>query len=291
MVVAMALFASGPAWAQILKPNAYPSPKDGLLLFEMLRPVDEPELFHSWRANLGYQYGRLDSKLASQPERRDLNSETAGLNFRIGARSFGSIDLTMSDRTFNFRALGLSTNADLNEAGIRVSGGTMLLPYLAVGGSLARNKLDGTYHFGAMPVDQASGALMSSSVFAALLYPAGDWKFSLTGAYTYDEASQSFADGFPREQKAWARTGTLVLAGLHPIAARLDGLASLTWSHVIDQRSFLAGRQQDEDWLRPSVGLLYKLTDQTAVSLVYSMYAMNEVYDYDNVSVGLSYKF
>jgi hypothetical protein len=291
MGMAMTLCASSAAMAQLLKPNAFPPPKDGLLLFEMLRPADEPDLFHSWRANLGYQYGGLESKLANQPERRDLNSETAGLNFRIGARSFGGIDLTLSDQTINLRALGLPTSGDLNEVGIRASGGTMLLPYLAVGGSLARNKLDGTYRFGPMPTDQASGVIVSSSAFAALLYPAGDWKLSLTGAYTYDEAGQSFADGFPREQKAWARTGTLVLAALHPIARQLDGVASLTWSHVIEQRTLLAGRRQDDDWLRPSAGLLYKLTDQTAVSLVFSMYLLNDVYDYESVSVGFSYKF
>jgi hypothetical protein len=191
MSMAMALFASGPAWAQILKLNAYPPPKDGLILFEMLRPVESPDLFHSWRANLGYQYGGLESKLASQPERRDLNSETAGLNFRVGAQSFGSIDLTLSDQTLNLRAFGLSTSADLNEVGIRASGGTMLLPFLAVGGSLARSKLDGTYRFGPMPVDQASGAIMSTSAFAALLYPVDDWKLSLTGAYTYDARTES----------------------------------------------------------------------------------------------------
>lgn len=293
VVTAMAtgLFASGSAWAQLLKPNAFPPPKDGLLLFEMLRPVDTPDLFHSWRANLGYQYSGLESKLAEQPERRDLNTETAGLNFRIGERSFGGIDLTLSDQTLNLRALGLPNSGDLNEVGIRVSGGTMLLPYLAVGGSLGRNKLDGTYRFGAMPVDEANGAMMSTSAFAALLYPTGDWKLSLTGAYTYDEARQSFADGFPPEQKAWSRTGTLTLAALHPIVGRLDGIASLAWNHIIDQRSFLADRRQDEDWLRPSLGLVYRLTDQTAVSLVASMYLMNDVYDYESVSVGFSYKF
>jgi hypothetical protein len=289
--MAMALLAGGPAWAQLLKPNAYPPPKDGLMLFEMLRPVESPDLFHSWRANLGYQYSGLESKLASQPERRDLNTETAGLNFRIGERSFGSIDLTFSDQTLNFQTLGFTTNGDINEVGVRASGGTMLLPYLAVGGSVVRSKLDGTYRFGPLPQDQASGAVMSTSAFAALLFPTGDWKLSLTGAYTYDEAYQSFADGFPSEQKAWSRTGTLTLAALHPIAGRLDGVASLVWSHIIDQRTFLAGRRQDEDWLRPSAGLLYKLTDQTAVSLVFSMYLMNDVYDYESVSVGFSYKF
>jgi len=290
--MALTLFASGTAWSQLLKPSVYPPPKDGLILFDMLRPAPTTELLHGWRANLGYQYAGLESKIASQPERRDLNTETAGLNVRIGQRGFGGLDLTLSDQTLNIRANGITTNADVNEAGLRATGGYMLLPYLAVGGSVARNKLDGTYRFGsAAPLDQASGALMSYSAFTALLLPVDDWKISLTGAYTHDEVRQSFADGTPREQKAWSRTGTVVLAALHPIVGRLDGVASLAWTHIIEQRTFLAGRTLDDDWLRPAVGLVYHLTDQASLSLVGSTFLMNDAYNYESVSLGLSYKF
>ena len=75
----------------------YPPAKDGLLL-EMAHPADGPELLHSWRANLGYQYGDLESKVAEQPETRVLNNATAGLNARVGARGFAGVDLTYSDQ-------------------------------------------------------------------------------------------------------------------------------------------------------------------------------------------------
>lgn len=234
LALALMLFASGTAWSQLLKPSIYPPPKDGLILFDMLRPVETTDLLHGWRANLGYQYGSLESKIAAQPERRDLNTETAGMNVRVGRRGFASVDLTLSDQTLNIRTNNMTTTADVNETGLRASGGYMLLPTLAVGGSVARNKLDGTYRFGPAPTDQSSGALMSYSAFTALLLPIDDWKISLTGAYTHDEVTQSFADGTPGQQKAWSRTGTVVLAALHPIVGRLDGVASLAWTHILE---------------------------------------------------------
>ena len=290
-LTALLTLASAAAEAQLLKPNSYPLPKDGLLLFDMLRPVETDDLLHSWRANIGYQHGALESKLASQPERRNINSETVGLNARVGQRGFAGLDLTLSDQTLKLRANGITTYADVNEAGVRASGGYMPLPYLAVGGSIARNKLDGTYRFGPSPTDQASGALMSYSLFSTLLIPADAWKFSLTAAYSHDEVVQSFADGAPPEQKAWARNGSLVLAALHPIAGRLDGVASLMWNHTFEQRTFLAGRSFDEDWLRPALGLVYRATDNMSLSLVASRYLLNEVYDYESVAFGLSYRF
>lgn len=291
LLMALALFGSDAAWAQLLKPNVYPPPKDGLILFDMLRPAPAPTLLHSWRANLGYQYGGLESKIARQPERRDINTETAGLNFRVGERGFGGLDLSLSDQTLQLQAQGIVTSADVNEVGIRATGGYMVLPFLAVGGSAGRNKLDGTYRFGPAPMDQASGAIMSYSAFTSLLLPLDDWKISLTGAYVYDEAYQSFADGTPSQQKAWARNGTVILSALHPIVGRLDGVASLAWNSILDQRTFLSNREVDEDWLRPSLGLVYRLTDQAAVSLVASTYLMNDAYNYESVSLGLSYKF
>ncbi len=291
LALALMLFASGTAWSQLLKPSIYPPPKDGLILFDMLRPVETTDLLHGWRANLGYQYGSLESKIANQPERRDLNTETAGMNVRVGRRGFASVDLTLSDQTLNIRTNNMTTTADVNETGLRASGGYMLLPTLAVGGSVARNKLDGTYRFGPAPTDQSSGALMSYSAFTALLLPIDDWKISLTGAYTHDEVTQSFADGTPGQQKAWSRTGTVVLAALHPIVGRLDGVASLAWTHILEQRTFLAGRRLDDDWLRPAVGLVYRLTDQASLSLVASRFLMNDAYDYQSVALGLSYKF
>ena len=292
LALALMPFASGTAWSQLLKPSVYPPPKDGLILFDMLRPVEEGRgLLHGWRANLGYQYGGLESKIASQPERRDLNTETAGFNARVGDRGFAGLDLTLSDQTLNIRANGITTTADVNEIGLRASGGYMLLRNLAVGGSVARNRLDGTYRFGPAPMDQASGALMSYSAFTTVLLPVDDGKISLTGAYTHDEVRQNFADGTPSEQKAWSRSGTVVLAALHPIVGRLDGIASLAWTHILDQRTFLAGRSLDEDWLRPAVGLVYRLTDQASLSLVASRFLMNDAYDYESIAVGLSYKF
>lgn len=290
--MALALFGSSAAWAQLLKPNSYPPPKDGLVLFDMLRPVEAPTLLHSWRANLGYQYGGLESKIAGQPERRDINSETVGLNVRVGEHGFGGLDLSLSDQTLQLPAQGIVTSADVNEVGIRATGGYMVLPFLAVGGSIGRNKLDGTYRFGSgAPLDQASGAIMSYSAFTALLIPIDRWKISLTGAYVYDEAYQSFADGTPSQQKAWARNATVVASALHPIVGRLDGVASLAWNSILDQRTFLANRNVDEDWLRPSLGLVYRVTDQASVILVASTYLMNDAYNYESVSLGLSYRF
>lgn len=268
LTMALMLFASGTAWAQLLKPSVYPPPKDGLILFDMLRPLEEERgLLHGWRANLGYQYGSLESRIARQPERRDLNTEIVGLNARVGDRGFAGLDLSLSDQTLNIRTSGTINNADVNEAGVRISGGYMLLPALAVGGSIARNKLDGTYRFGPGAPEQGSGALLSYSAFTALLYPVDEWKLSLTAAFTHDEVKQSFDDGTPRDQKAWTHSGTVVVAGLHPIVGRLEGLASLAWTRILDQRTFVAGRTRDDDWLRPAVGLVYKWTDQASVSL------------------------
>jgi hypothetical protein len=288
----LALSASGTAWAQLIKPSVYPPPKDGLILFDMLRPIEEERgLLHGWRANLGYQYASLESKIARQPERRDLNTEILGLNVRVAERGFAGLDLSLSDQTLNITTSGSINNADVNEGGARLTGGYMLLPALAVGGSVARNKLDGTYRFGAGAPDEASGALLSYSAFMALLYPVAEWKLSLTAAYTHDEVKQSFDDGTPRDQKAWTHSGTVVVAGLHPIVGRLEGLASLAWTHIVDQRSFLAGRTRDDDWLRPAVGLIYKWSDQASLSLVASRFLMNDAYDYESVAVGLSYRF
>lgn len=78
---------------------------------------------------------------------------------------------------------------------------------------------------------------------------------------------------------------------MHPIVGRLDGVASLAWNSILDQRTFLANRNVDEDWLRPSLGLVYRLTDQASVMLVASAYLMNDAYNYESVSLGLSYKF
>ncbi len=290
--MAPALLASDAAWAQLLKPNMYPPAKDALLLLEMARPSDTPELLHGWRGNLGYQYGDLESKLASQPETRALNYATAGLNARVGARGFAGIDLTYSDQRLDLRNRGNAINGEVDELGLRATGGIMLLPFLAVGASIGRSSLDGVYQFGVgAPKDQSSGTLVSTSFFATALYPAGDWKFTLTGVYAYDEARQSFADGAPAEQKANARSASLAFAALHPITARLDGTAGLALHHIMDHKPFLAGRGLDEDWLRPSLGLIYRLTEQTSLVLNASIYLMNESYDYDSVSLGLSYKF
>ena len=269
----------------------YPPAKDGLLL-KMARPADAPELLHSWRANLGYQYGDLESKVAAQPETRVLNNATAGLNARIGARGFAGVDLTYSDQQIDLRNRGVATKGEVDELGLRATGGAMLLPFLAVGGSIGCSNLDGVYQFGTgAPKDLSSGAIMSTSFFAMALYPAGDWKFTLTGVYTYDEARQSFADGTPREQKAHARSASLAFPGLHPIAARLDGTAGLALHHIMDHKPFLAGRSLDKDWLRPSLGLIYRLTEQASLVVSASKYLMNKSYDYDSVSLGLSYKF
>jgi len=289
---ALAALVSDAAWAQMLKPNMYPPAKDGLLLLEMLRPADTPDLLHSWRANLGYQYGELESKRASQPEARSINYATAGLNARVGARGFAGLDLTYSKQQIDLRNRGIATKGELEESGFRATGGFMLLPFLALGGSIGRSNLDGVYHFGVgAPADPSSGEVMSYSLFATALYPVDEWKFTLTGVYAYDEARQSFDDGTPPEQTARSRSASLALTALRPLAARLDGTAGLALHHIMHHKPLLAGRSLDKDWLRPSLGLIYKLTEQTSLVVNASMYLMNDAYDYESVSVGLSYKF
>ena len=44
--LALSLFASRTAWAQLLKPSVYPPPKDDLILFDMLRPIETTDLLH-----------------------------------------------------------------------------------------------------------------------------------------------------------------------------------------------------------------------------------------------------
>lgn len=282
---------AGAAEAQMLKPNLYPSPREGLRLFEILRPVDSPDTLHDWSVSLGYQLSELESKVARQPEQRSLANGLASLNARVGTQSFAALELSYSGQDIHLVNRGLQIRGDIEETGLRLSGGTMLLPYLAVGASLGRNALDGTYHFGPTPEDRSSGEIMSYGAFVALLYPAGDWKFSLTGAYSYDEGRQSFADGSPREQQAQQHVATTLFTALYAILPQLDGMASLAWHHVIDERTFLAGRASDEDWLRPTLGLVYRMTERASFVLTGSTYALNEVYNQQSVSLGLNLKF
>ena len=159
LTMASALLAGDAAWAQLLKPNMHPPAKDGLLLLEMLRPSDAPDLLHGWRANIGYQYGALDSKLAGQPESRRFAHATAGLNARVGARGFAGLDLTYSDQAIDLRNRGIATKGDVEETGLRASGGVMLLPFLALGVSIGRSGLDGVYRFGVgAPAEPSGGA-------------------------------------------------------------------------------------------------------------------------------------
>ncbi len=285
------LLAAAAAEAQLLKPNLYPAPRESLRLFEMLRPVEAEDTLHSWNASLGYQLTGMNSKVPGQPEQRSLATGLASLNARVGARGFAGLDFSYSGQDIDLRNRNLRIRGDIAEAGLRFSGGAMLLPYLAVGATIGRSTLDGIYHFGPSPQDQSSGDIMSYGAFAALLYPAGDWKFSLTGAYSYDEGRQSFADGSPREQQSYLHVASTMLTALYAIAPRLEAMASLAWHHTIDERTFLSGRVSDEDWLRPSLGLVYRLTDQASLLVVASRYAMNEAYDYDSVSLGLNLKF
>lgn len=285
------LLLAGAAEAQLLKPSLYPAPRESLRLFEMLRPIEMAETVHGWNASLGYQLSEMDSKTPGQPEQRSVATGLASLNARVGARGFAGLDLTYSGQDITLRNRNLPIRGDVAETGLRLSGGAMLLPYLAVGATIGRSALSGIYHFGASPEDRSSCDIMSYGAFAALLYPTGDWKFSLTGAYSYDEGRQSFADGSPREQQSYLHVATTMLTALYAIAPRLDAMASLAWHHTVDERTFLAGRASDEDWLRLSLGLAYRVTDQASLVMIASSYAMNEAYDYDSLSFGLNFKF
>ncbi|MFN4283664.1 MAG: hypothetical protein ACK4NA_13580 [Alphaproteobacteria bacterium] len=291
LATALAFLGGAAAEAQLLKPNLYPAPRESLRLFEMLRPLDAPETLHSWSLSAGYQMSDLDSKTPGQRDRRTLHTGLASLNARVGARGFAGLDLSYSGQDIDLLNRAMPIRANVEERGLRLNGGAMVLPYLAVGATVGRSSLNGTYHFGVSPEDPSSGEIMSYGGFAALLYPAGDWKFSLTGAYSYDEGRQSFADGVPREQRSHLHVATTVFTALYSFAPRLDGVASLAWHHMIDERTVIPGRVSDEDWLRPTLGLVWRASERTSLLLFASSYALNEAYDYAGLSAGLNYKF
>lgn len=284
------LCGGGAAWAQLVKPGVYPPPKDGFTIFNMMTPRGEAGA-SDWLATLSYQYGTLESRLAAQPERQDLAVATAGLNARIGARGFGGIDLSFFDRDIALQNGALAIDGDLNDVGIRLTGGYMLRPYLVVGGTVTRLAADGTTRFGAGAPLALDATTMSYTAFATLLYPLGDWKFSLTAGYVYGESHQSYIHNARPEQKAWTHASSTILAALHPLTPRLDAKAALAWNHVFADRPFLANRRIDDDWLMPSLGLVYAVTERTSVTLAGTMFVMNDVYDYDGVSLGLSVRF
>jgi hypothetical protein len=290
------LLGTSAAQAQLIKAGEYPPPKDGFVTPQTIRPIETPGLLHGWVATVGYQYGRLESKVSEHPETRDINTVTAGLNFRVGMWGFGGVDLSSSNQQIDSRNDpsngAIAIDGDVSDVGIRATGGYLVLPFLAVGGSIARNSTGGSYQFAIpVPANDTDGNTMSYSAFTTLIYPVDDWKFSLTGAYAYGEATQAYTNNVPADQKGWTRTASAVLTASHPITARLDGKAGLAINHIIEQSSFGADRGMDDNWLMPSLGLVYKVTDQASLNLTASTFLMNSVSDYDAVSLSLSYKF
>lgn len=259
-------------------------------------PPAERKLLHSFKLDVDQTFARSESKAESLPEERDTRQTSLALGFGVGDRAFGQISVSYATNDIESKNSvengAIDIDAEVSTTTFGLTGGYLVQPYLALGALYMRSENSGSYQFDiAVPENDSSGSSNTYGPFVRLMAPYGDFFFSLTSTYLFNDGKQRYTNNIPEAQDGWARLWLNSLHVSYAVTGDVQLSGGLAWSHVTDQRSMGFEPGLDQDWYIASAGISYALTPALDLRLRASTWLANSKTDYDQVTIGAGYRF
>lgn len=253
--------------------------------------------FHDFELSTDVGVGWTRHKAGPPAQLRQKSVGTSlGISFRMGEMGFAQVTGNFSREMIKsqivaFPAAGIT--ADAYNRGVDAVIGFAPVPYLRAGltGGFGSASADYTYTMFGGNEDSTSDASRFGG-FVGASYLAGPVLINADLSYLRVLNKQNYGvTNWPAVASWDSDLMTLALGARYFVMPKLELNGTFSLHHVMKQTVAPSDKPNDRNWLSLQLGATYAVTDQVSVDLKGTTWLGNSKFDYNRVSVGLSYRF
>jgi hypothetical protein len=274
------------------------NPRAPVSIPSTIEPVDPAgaNLFHHLAVSIETGRGRKTSKSTDLPERADTTDTTLAVGFRAGEGYFGNVSLGFSSSDFSSRnspANGaIQINGSAKTTGVRLTGGYYFLPNLLAGVSIGSNDVAGGYQYQiAVPRTDTSGDGLSKGAFVTAYLPLDAWLLSGSVAYHVSTQTQKYSNNVPPDQESRFNVLATTLGASRMLNDSIRVSGGLTFNHTVNQSSLGGVKSLADNWTTLALSAGYRINRSFEVNVGVSTWLGNDKSNYDQVKLGLMYRY
>lgn len=252
--------------------------------------------FHGFVVSTDVGYGRTRAKDGEPARLRQSSiSSSTSLSFRMGEMGFASVTGNLSDEKIDSQVYGFPApiEADATNRGFDAVIGISPVPYLRFGliGGIGSASASYTYTMAGFGPDSDSDSRRIGA-FAGASYLAGPVLLNADLSYLRVNNKQDYGPTNWPQHVSWSTDLlTFSLGARYAVTPKLEVNGTVFLHHILDQDVPSGDSPNDNNWAALQLGAKYAVTDQLSVDVKGSTWVGNRKFDYQRVSLGLSYRF